>query len=66
MGESEFSFLDILSILSFALSVANYEENVDQSAMSETVNAAVEDIHQHLKEQDVKLSKIMQKLEVTE
>lgn len=66
MGESEFSFLDILSILSFALSVANYEENVDQSAMSETVNAAVEDIHQHLKEQDGKIDKIINMLGVTE
>lgn len=60
------NFLDVLSVISFAIGLANYEENVDQSAMSETVNAAVEDIHQHLKEQDVKLSKIMQKLEVTE
>ena len=60
------NFLDVLSIISFAIGLANYEENVDQSAMSETVNAAVEDIHQHLREQDVKLSKIMEKLEVTE
>lgn len=60
------NFLDVLSIISFAIGLANYEENVDQSAMSETVNAAVEDIHQHLNEQDVKLSKIMEKLEVTE
>ncbi len=60
------NFLDVLSVISFAIGLANYEENVDQSAMSETVNAAVEDIHQHLREQDVKLSKIMEKLEVTE
>lgn len=66
MGESEFSFLDILSILSFALSVANYEENIDQSSMSQTVNTAVDDIHNHLNEQDGKIDKIINMLGVTE
>ena len=54
------SFLDLLSVLSFIIGYANYEENVDQSAMQETVNKAVKDIHNHLAIQDAKLNKILE------
>lgn len=59
----QLSFLDILAIVSFIIGVANYSENVDQGQMQDTVNSAVLDVHNHLKDQDEKLSKILALLE---
>lgn len=61
----QFTILDAMTIVSFMIGLANYGENVDQSAMSKTVQAAVDDIHRHLADQDEKLSKLLAKLEVT-
>lgn len=58
------SVLDAIAITSFIVGLANYEENVDQSALNETVSSAVSDIHDHLKVQDEKLNKILRMLEV--
>lgn len=60
----QYDLLDMLTIVSFFIGVANYEENVDQSTMDETVKKAVEDIHRHLKTQDQKIEKILDILEV--
>lgn len=61
----QFTILDAMTVVSFMIGLANYGENVDQSAMSKTVQAAVDDIHRHLADQDEKLSKLLAKLEVT-
>lgn len=61
----QFTILDAMTIVSFVIGLANYGENVDQSTMSKTVQAAVDDIHRHLADQDEKLSKLLAKLEVT-
>ena len=61
----QFTILDAMTVVSFMIGLANYGENVDQSAMSKTVQAAVDDIHRHLADQDEKLSKLLTKLEVT-
>lgn len=61
----QFTILDAMTIVSFVVGLANYGENVDQSTMSKTVQAAVDDIHRHLADQDEKLSKLLTKLEVT-
>ncbi len=61
----QFTILDAMTIVSFLIGLANYGENVDQSTMSKTVQAAVDDIHRHLADQDEKLSKLLTKLEVT-
>lgn len=61
----QFTILDAMTIVSFMIGLANYGENVDQSTMSKTVQAAVDDIHRHLADQDEKLSKLLTKLEVT-
>lgn len=55
-------FLDALAVVSFIIGLANYSENVDQSAMSETVKAAVDDIHAHLAEQDEKIARIYERI----
>jgi len=59
----QFSLLDIITIISFIIGVANYSENVDQSQMQDTVSSAVLDVHNHLSDQDEKLSKILTLLE---
>lgn len=59
----QLSFLDIITIISFIIGVANYSENVDQSQMQDTVSSAVLDVHNHLKDQDEKLSRILALLE---
>lgn len=59
----QFSLLDIITIISFIIGVANYSENVDQSQMQDTVSSAVLDVHNHLSDQDEKLSKILALLE---
>ena len=61
----QFTILDAMTIVSFMIGLANYGENVDQSAMSKIVQDAVGDIHRHLADQDEKLSKLLTKLEVT-
>lgn len=38
-------------------------ENVDQTTINDTVQSAVQDIHDHLSEQDEKITKILQLLE---
>lgn len=58
------SVLDAIAITSFIVGLANYEENVDQSALNEAVSGAVSDIHEHLKIQDEKIDKILATLEV--
>lgn len=55
----QFSILDAIAIVSFLIGLANYEENVDQSQLQETINKAVEDIHNHLQSQDDKLTEII-------
>lgn len=53
------SVLDAIAITSFVIGLANYEENVDQSALDETISNAVSNIHKHLKAQDEKIDKIL-------
>lgn len=56
------SLLDAMALVSFFISLANYDENVDQSSMSKIVKQAVDDIHYHLSVQDEKICEILAKL----
>lgn len=53
------SILDVIAVVSFLIGIANYNENVDQSTMDNTVRKAVSEIHYHLIEQDEKMDKIL-------
>ena len=60
------TFIDLLSLLSFAVGLQNLEINISQSDLqvtAEHLNSAlkteVEDIHKHLIEQDKMLQKIL-------
>ena len=56
-------FLDVLTIISFVIGLANYDENIGQSDMQNAVSSAVSDIHSHLAEQDEKINKLIALLE---
>ena len=59
----QMSALDVLSLFSTMLSLANYSENLSQSKAADLLRDAVQDLHGHLKEQDEKIEKILEELE---
>lgn len=63
-------FLDILAILSFAIGIANYDENLSQSDKDDLMhqldlkaNGLLEKLEKDLKYQNIMLEKILNKLE---
>lgn len=65
----EFTFLDILSILSFLIGTMNLQENLtqgDKQELLETFSQKADDllkeIHQHLEKQDNKIDKILEEV----
>ena len=71
-GENgEFTFLDIVSLMSFFIGLVNLEENLTQGDkqelqkdLSEKAELLLNEIHSHLELQDEKLDMILQKLEI--
>jgi len=66
----EFEFMDLLSIMSFCISLKNLDENLSQNdkqdllkELTDDVNLLLTEIHKHLEEQDKKLDYIMKELE---
>lgn len=66
----QLEFLDILNILSFVIGLMNYNENLTQSdkqeLMAEVDNQTklmLKDIHSHLREQDIKIDKIIERMD---
>lgn len=62
-------FMDMLNILSFIISIMNYDENLTQSDLQnitknldEKTTLLLNEIHSHLEEQDKKLNRIMEAL----
>lgn len=64
MLNNNLEFLDILTLISFYMQVANYNENISQTDMQESVKSAVNEIHNHLKSQDNKIDKIIEVLKI--
>lgn len=65
----EFTFLDILGIMSFLIGVQNLDYNITQEDMDNTtrkldnaLKKEVDEIHRHLQEQDEKINKILEVL----
>lgn len=65
----EFTFLDIISLMSFFLGVMNLNENLtqgDKQELLETFSQKADDllkeIHQHLQDQDTKIDRILKEL----
>lgn len=63
MDSKQYDLLDAIAMVSFIIGLLNYGENIDQSTMNDAVQSAVQDIHEHLAEQDKKITKILQLLE---
>ena len=57
----QFEFLDILTIMSFALQVQNQSNIIGLSDVQNEVNRAVSEIHAHLEEQDRMLKLLLGK-----
>ena len=63
----EFTFLDIITIISFYVSLMNLDENLSQgdkqdlqNDLAEKMDIILKEIHGHLEEQDIKLKEIME------
>lgn len=54
--------LDAMTVVGFMIGLANYEENITQSDLQEITKGVVNDIHEHLKEQDNKMDSILRLL----
>lgn len=71
MNNKQLNTLDIMNIMSFIIGLMNLNENLTQGdkqeLMSELSNKAdllLNEIHNHLEEQDNKIDKILQRLEI--
>lgn len=51
--------LDAMTVISFIIGLANYEENADQNQLQDVAQAIINDIHEHLHEQDKKIEEIL-------
>lgn len=72
-NEGQFDFIDLLSLMSFYIGLLNLDMNITQNdiqqqtaeidtRINDHVKKALQDIHSHLKDQDVKLSEIQEQL----
>lgn len=66
-NNNELTFLDIITLLSFVISLENLEENLSQNDkqdlqndLSEKAERILNEIHTHLQEQDEKLNRMME------
>lgn len=66
---SQLEFMDILSIMSFCISLKNLDENLSQNDkqdlqkdLSDKINLLLKEIHSHLKMQDEKIDLILEEL----
>lgn len=56
------NILDAMSTISFLIGVMNLTENISQTDVQNLVQNAINDVHNHLLEQDEKIDKILKKL----
>lgn len=68
-NNGQFTFLDILGILSFCISLMNLDENLSQgdkqdlqNDLSEKMKIILNEVHDHLQQQDNKLDKILEEI----
>ena len=65
----EWTFIDILSVMSFCIGLQNLDLNIEQSDLDEQtqeldrrLRTVVDDIHRHLQEQDRKIDMILEEV----
>lgn len=66
---NQLSFIDLLSIASFAIALENLDENMNQSDkqdlqkdLSDKADLLLKEIHEHLERQDEKIDEILRRL----
>ena len=59
----QLEFLDLLSIISFVITIQNQTKLIGIQDVQKEVDRAIEEIHAHLEKQDGKLDTIIQILE---
>ena len=66
----EWTFLDILTVMSFFIGVQNLDLNIAQEDLDnqtqefdKKLRTVVDDIHQHLKDQDRKIDEILRRMD---
>lgn len=62
VSDIKLNMLDAMTVVGFMIGLANYEENITQSDLQEITKGVVNDIHEHLKEQDSKMDSILRLL----
>lgn len=69
INNKQLSMIDIISILSFCISVMNFDENLSQTDkqelqedLSNKMNIILKEIHQHLEKQDIKINQILEEI----
>ena len=72
-ADGQFTFLDIVALLSFGIGIVNLDENLSQTDVQEqtrdldarftaATKTALAEIHEHLQEQDRKIDMILEVL----
>ena len=66
-NNNQLSFLDIVNLMSFCISLMNLNENLSQGDkqdlqqdLSEKMEIILKEVYGHLKEQDIKIDKILE------
>lgn len=73
--EGQLNFIDLLSVLSFYIGLLNLDMNITQNDMemqtadidkrvNQHLHEVLDEIHEHLQQQDIKLADIQRQLEV--
>lgn len=60
--DEQLDFLDILSIISFAITIQNQNKLIGIQDVQKEVDRALDELHQHLQIQDEKIDKILEVL----
>ena len=67
MNSRQWDFLDLISVMSFLIGVANYDENLTQGdkqdllhEVDEATEQAIQKVREHLTEQDKKIERILE------
>jgi hypothetical protein len=68
-NNGQFTFLDLVSLMSFCIAIMNFDENLSQSdkqemmeGLSQQTEVLLKEIHSHLQEQDKKIDYILEVL----
>ena len=62
MEQQQLDFLDVLSIISFAITIENQNKLIGIQDVQKEVDRALEELHKHLEMQDQKIDKILEVL----